>query len=141
MASTTVSHLYDTRNQLSLHPEVLVATTLKTHCLYVTATHCIGLPHDSYRCNRYCLVSHCIGFEQILKRAHLDGLLYLPPKDIVHFEKDSAAALQWCVAHKDRPAATATALPIKVSSSHEQSNEPFKVQVTYKELKTLAEQA
>eukprot|EP00953_Heterococcus_sp_UTEX-ZZ885_P038422 19712-Heterococcus_DN1.PRE.2 len=51
---------------------------------------------------------------RILERAHLDGLLYLPPKDIVHFEKDAAAALQWCVAHKDRPAATATALPIKV---------------------------
>jgi hypothetical protein len=65
------------------------------------------------------LLLHCAGFEQILERAHLDGLLYLPPKDIVHFEKDAAAALQWCVAHKDRPAATATALPIKVSTSHE----------------------
>jgi hypothetical protein len=65
------------------------------------------------------LLLHCTGFEQILERAHLDGLLYLPPKDIVHFEKNAASALQWCVAHKDRPAATATALPIKVSTSHE----------------------
>jgi hypothetical protein len=60
------------------------------------------------------------GFEQMLERAHLDGLLYLPPKDIVHFEKSAAAALQWCVNHKDRPAATATALPIKVSATKKQ---------------------
>ncbi|KAG5183552.1 hypothetical protein JKP88DRAFT_163887 [Tribonema minus] len=56
------------------------------------------------------------GFVQQLQRADKDGLLYLPPKDLVHFEPDAESALRWCVEHINSLAPDAHVIPVKVSS-------------------------